>query len=32
MCKIGEIRGSAGHTLLKYRSGGKILTSMTHWI
>ncbi len=29
-----EIKGSsgtAGHILLTYPSGGKILTSMTHW-
>lgn len=30
--KIGEFEGSAGHVLLKYPSGGMILTSMGHWI
>jgi hypothetical protein len=23
--------GSAGHVLLEYKSGGKLLTSATHW-
>ena len=30
--KIGEYEGAAGHVLLSYPSGGKILTSMVHWI
>lgn len=30
--KIGSHEGSAGHVLLKYPSGGMILTSMGHWI
>lgn len=30
--KIGEYEGSAGHVLLRYPSGGVILTSMGHWI
>lgn len=30
--KIGEFEGSAGHVLLRYPSGGMILTSMGHWI
>ena len=31
-CEKGEFKGTAGHVLLKYPSGGSILTSMTHWI
>ena len=31
-CEIGEFKGAAGHVLVKYPSGGAILTSMTHWI
>ena len=31
-CKIKGELGTAGHVLLTYKSGGKILTSMTHWI
>ena len=30
--KIGEKKGAAGHVLLKYKSGGHLLTSMTHWV
>jgi len=30
--KIGHYSGAAGHVLLKYPSGGTILTSMGHWI
>lgn len=30
--KIGQFEGTAGHVLLKYPSGGMILTSMGHWI
>ena len=30
--KIGEHKGSAGHVLLTYPSGGMILTSMGHWV
>lgn len=30
--KIGVNEGSAGHVLLRYPSGGVILTSMGHWI
>jgi hypothetical protein len=29
---IGNFSGSAGHILLKYPSGGAIITSMGHWI
>lgn len=32
VCKIDEYQGAAGHVLVKYPSGGAILTSMTHWI
>ena len=32
VCQIGEYKGSAGHTLLTYPSGGMILTSMGHWV
>ena len=31
-CQIGDHVGSAGHVLLNYKSGGRILTSMGHWI
>jgi hypothetical protein len=31
-CEVGEFNGAAGHVLIKYPSGGAILTSMTHWI
>ena len=31
-CKIGSNVGLAGHVLLSYPKGGKILTSMGHWI
>ena len=31
-CVIGETEGTAGHVLLSYKSGGKILTSMGHWV
>lgn len=31
-CKIDQYEGAAGHVLLKYKSGGMILTSMGHWI
>lgn len=31
-CEIGSSKGAAGHCLLTYPKGGKILTSMTHWI
>ena len=30
--KVGDFEGSAGHVLLRYPSGGMILTSMGHWI
>jgi hypothetical protein len=30
--KIDRDQGSAGHVLLTYPTGGKILTSMGHWI
>lgn len=30
--KVGQFEGSAGHVLLKYPTGGMILTSMGHWI
>lgn len=29
---IGDNKGSAGHVLLTYTSGGMILTSMGHWV
>jgi len=31
-CKVGEHVGAAGHVLLKFASGGNLLTSMGHWI
>ena len=31
-CKSGQFQGNAGHVLLTYPSGGKILTSMGHWM
>lgn len=31
-CEVGDSKGAAGHCLLTYPKGGKILTSMTHWI
>ena len=31
-CKIVKHKGIAGHVLLKYPSGGQILTSCGHWI
>ena len=31
-CVISETEGTAGHVLLSYKSGGKILTSMGHWV
>ena len=31
-CQIGEYVGCAGHVLVTYPSGGKILTSCGHWI
>ncbi len=30
--KVADHQGSAGHVLLKYPSGGMILTSMGHWV
>jgi len=30
--KATAASGSAGHVLLEYKSGGKLLTSATHWI
>ena len=30
--KIGEKVGPAGHVLLTYKSGGRLLTSMGHWV
>ena len=32
MSQIGDYRGTAGHVLLKYKTGGLLLTSMGHWI
>ena len=32
MSQIGDYKGTAGHVLLKYKSGGLLLTSMGHWI
>lgn len=32
LCKIGEHEGSAGHVMLTYPSGGKLLTSAGHWV
>jgi hypothetical protein len=29
---VGDHKGSAGHVLLTYPSGGMILTSMGHWV
>lgn len=31
-CKIEDKKGTAGHVLLTYKSGGCLLTSMGHWI
>ena len=31
-CKIGNTEGAASHVLLKYKTGGHLLTSMGHWI
>lgn len=31
-CQVGHHQGAAGHVLLKYPSGGKLLTSAGHWI
>jgi hypothetical protein len=30
--EVGAYSGSAGHVMLKYRSGGVMLVSATHWI
>lgn len=32
VCRIGDYEGAAGHVLLRYPSGGSILTSMGHWV
>lgn len=33
ICSIGDNKGCAGHVILSYpKGGGKILTSMGHWI
>ncbi len=32
ICKIGDLKGACGHSLLTYPSGGKLLTSSGHWI
>merc|ERR1719215_2580797 len=32
VCSIGEQRGTAGHVLLTYPSGGKLLVSAGHWV
>ena len=29
---VGQYAGAAGHVLLTYPSGGRILTSMGHWV
>merc|ERR1719321_425305 len=31
-CEVGAHRGWAGHVLLKYPSGGKLLASAGHWV
>jgi hypothetical protein len=31
-CQVGGHKGAAGHVLLKYPSGGKLLSSAGHWI
>merc|ERR1711998_371526 len=31
-CKIKEVGGSAGHVLLRYPTGGTLLTSAGHWL
>ena len=31
-CKIGSDEGAAGHVLLTFKTGGHLLTSMTHWV
>jgi hypothetical protein len=30
--ELGQYKGTAGHVLLKYRSGGMMLVSATHWM
>ena len=30
--EVGQYKGTAGHVLLKYRSGGMMLVSATHWM
>jgi hypothetical protein len=30
--EVGQYNGTAGHVLLKYRSGGMMLVSATHWM
>ena len=32
LVKIDENIGAVGHTLLRYKSGGMLITSMSHWI
>ena len=32
LAKIDENIGAIGHTLLKYKTGGMLITSMSHWI
>ena len=30
--EIGDHKGTAGHVLLRFKSGGMLLTSMGHWV
>ena len=32
VCRSRNWKGSAGHTLIRYNTGGIILTSMGHWV
>ena len=32
LCAVGEQRGLAGHVVLRYASGGRLLASCPHWI
>lgn len=32
LCQIKNAKGAAGHILLTYPNGGKLLTSMGHWV
>lgn len=32
LLEMDEQKGTAGHVLLRYESGGSLLTSMGHWV